>query len=114
MQSDSYCYGWPSVDRAAEEIYCSLHSSLLSGFPLFLYKELGTAKSGLLQAVVVKNLGSEDNYGVGIITSGYTMLYPHVGYSYLESLVGDFIAWKVEKKIIETYKEIIERYGKKS
>ena len=67
MQSGNLCYGWPSVDKAAEEIYCGLHSSLLSGYPLFLYKELNTTKSSLVQVVVVKNLGEDvSDYGVGI------------------------------------------------
>ena len=115
MQSGNLCYGWPSVDKAAEEIYCGLHSSLLSGYPLFLYKELNTTKSTLVQVVVVKNLGEDvSDYGVGIITSGYTMLYPHIGYDYLVRLTDDLLAWKVDKKIIETYKEIIEHYGKES
>ena len=49
------------------------------------------------------------DYGVGIITAGYTMLYPHVDKEYLTELAQDLEKWKVDKKIVEVYKKIIEK-----
>lgn len=111
-RAEQIVFGWGDVEKAAADIYCSLHRSLLEGTPLFLYKNTNS-KSDLGQVVVVRNIDYENkrftDYGMGIITSGYTMLYPHVGKEYLSTeLVSDLEKWKVDKKIIETFKDILK------
>ena len=111
-RAEQIVFGWNSIDAAASEIFAGIHRTLLEGMPLFLYKNSNN-KSDLVQAVVVRNLDYENramtDYGVGIITAGYTMLYPHVDKEYLTELAQDLEKWKVDKKIVEVYKKIIEK-----
>ena len=102
------CWGWQNIEEAANDVFCSIHSSLLKGNYVFGYKNTySTDKSPLNQVVVVRF--DKDIFGVGVVTSGYTMLLPQVPLIYLErELVEDMNKWKVEKKIIETFKQIIE------
>lgn len=103
-------FGWSSVEAAANDIYSGIHRTLLEGMPLFLYRNTNN-KSELNQVVIVRNLDYDEkkltDYGVGIITSGYTMLYPHICKEYLIELAQDLEKWKVDKKIIEAYNSII-------
>ena len=107
-------YGWENIEKAAADIYNSLHRSLLEGYPIFLYRNT-SQKSDLIQVVVVRNYDDQsnaliDDYGVGMITAGFTMLYPHIQKEYLETdLLSDLEKYKVEKKIIDTYKQIINK-----
>jgi len=107
-------FGWESLDKAASDVYNSLHRTLLEGYPIFLYRN-SSQKSDLIQVVVVRNYDCQtnmliDDYGVGVITAGFTMLYPHIQKEYLETdLLSEMEKYKVERKIIETYKQIINR-----
>lgn len=111
-RAEQIVFGWQSIDSAAADIFSSIHRSLLDGMPLFLYKNSNN-KSDLVQVVVVRNLDYDNrqmtDYGMGIITAGYTMLYPHVDKEYLTELAQDLEKWKVDKKIVEVYKKIIEK-----
>ena len=106
-------WGWESVDKAAADVFASIHRTLLDGVPVFLYKNT-TTKSDLIQVVAVKNLNEvtgelTGDYGVGMITAGFSVLYPHIPLEYLESdLLADLEKYKVDKKIIDTYKNIID------
>jgi hypothetical protein len=54
-----------------------------------------------------------NNFGVGMITSGFSMLLPHVPMRYLEtSLHDDLVKYKVETNIIEIYEQLILEYKK--
>lgn len=101
------CWGWVDITAAASDVFNSLHRSLLEGQFIFGYKNIyGPDKSPLMQVVIVRY--GKDIFGVGAITSGYTMLLPQVPLTYLETeLVEDFKKWKVESEIINTYKSII-------
>ena len=107
-------YGWENIEKAAADIYNSLHRSLLEGYPIFLYRNT-SQKSDLVQIAVVRNYDYQtnkllDDYGVGMITAGFTMLYPHIQKEYLETdLLADLEKYKIDKKIIDTYKQIINK-----
>lgn len=101
------CWGWADVNAAACEIFNSIHHTLLEGQFIFGYKNtFGPEKSQLMQIVVVRF--SSDVFGVGVVTSGYTMLLPQVPITYLEvELAEDLKKWKIESYILNTYKSII-------
>lgn len=113
------CWGWKDTMEAASDVFNSIHANLLSGEFIFGYKNItGAEKSDLAQVVVVRfrkgipEFGtqgcSEDMFGVGVITSGYTMLLPRVPIAYIETeLINDLTKWKLEKKILNTFKRII-------
>ena len=100
-------WGWDSVDKAAAEVFASIHRTLLEGVPVFLYKNTNT-KSDLCQVVVVRNIDEQtgklsDDYGMGMITAGFSVLY---------DLLSDLEKYKVDKKIINTYVSIINALKK--
>lgn len=112
---------WTSVDEVARDVWSGIHSSLLQGQPLFAYKSTKPG-SELVQVVVVMNLKTalngervvvDDDLAVGLITTGWTALLPHVPSSYLvNDLHADLVKYKVEKKIIETFEQIVTDYIK--
>lgn len=111
------CWGWKDTVEAANDIYNSMHSNLLTGDFIFGYKNIsGAEKTDLIQLIVVryrKELFGDnypnDLYGVGVVTTGYTMMLPRVPISYLEGeLTNDLVRWKLEKKVLNIFKKIIE------
>lgn len=121
VMEDQMLVGWGDANEVASSIWSSIHSSLLDGKLVFAYKPY--KESELTQLVVVRNL-KDDTYGrvidkdyaVGMMTSGFSMLLPHVPLEYLENdLVNDMNKYKVDKETIETFKKFIkffeERYG---
>ena len=107
-------FGWNSVDEAAKDIFASLHRNLLEGTPVFLYKST-SRKSDLVQIAIVANILDYDSmkysgdYGIGIITAGYSAYYPKMPLEYLEKeILEDLEGWKVEKSVIDVYKKIIK------
>ena len=103
--------GWRNAMECANDLWSSIHSSLLSGNLVFAYKE---TKSGseFGQIVVVQNINFNHDFAIGMITSGYTMLLPHIPYEYLETVVlEDFKKYKINQQIVEIYKQIIEDYN---
>ena len=110
---------WKNVDEVASSLWGSIHSSLLecSG-PFFAYKST-KSNTELVQLVVVMNfyrstsLVVPGDFGVGMVTSGFSMLLPHVPMRYLEtSLHDDLVKYKVETNIIEIYEQLILEYKK--
>lgn len=101
------CWGWSDCNEAACEIFNSMHSSLLSGNFVFGYKNMGGPdKSQLLQFIVVHF--DTNKFGLGVVTSGYTMLLPSIPLTYLQNeLVDDLKKWKLEKKILDTFIQIL-------
>lgn len=115
IREEQIIFGWQSADEAARDVYGSLHSQLLNGRPVFLYKST-TLDSTLVQVVVVKNIEDgrvREDYGVGIITRGWTSLYPRVPVDYLETdLLHHLKEWKIDKDVIKMYEQIINQEKK--
>lgn len=115
--SKQYIYGWDNAMSVAADIWSSIHSSLLNGELVFAYKNLNS-NSELVQIVVVVNLFDKfgnklinSDFGIGMVTSGYTSLLPHVPLDYLENQVTqDLKKYKVNKKIIDSFNEVIKNY----
>lgn len=118
--------GWRTADECAASVWNSIHSSLLSGELIFAYKRTDE-KSDLQQLVIVKNTvkydsygdlipRSDDGYGIGLMTVGFSVLYPIVSFGYLEdNVVCDLKKYKVDKEVLNNYLELIknikEKYG---
>lgn len=123
IKEDQVIVGWGDANEVASSIWSSIHNSLLSGKLVFAYKPY--KESELTQLVVVRNLKNDTygrvmdkDYAVGMMTSGFSMLLPHVPLEYLENdLVNDMNKYKVDKETIETFKKFIkffeEKYGSK-
>ena len=120
--------GWNNVDECASAVWSSIHSSLLDGELIFAYKST-SGKSELQQFVLVKNLlGREsDGYGdlktykkagyaLGMITSGFSVLYPYIPEKYLlETGLDELKKYKVPADVIRAYVNLvnaaIKKYG---
>lgn len=92
--------GWSDINELAENIWCSIHSVLLNGKLLFAYR------NNNFQIVLVKN--NVNDFAIGMITQGYTMLLPHIPKSFLKESLVDLKNNKIEKTIIDIYNKIIE------
>lgn len=110
---------WNNVDEVASDLWSSIHRSLLdSSGPFFAYKNT-RAGSDLIQIVVVMNynqMGSliTGDFGIGMVTNGYSVLLPHVPTDYLTKvLINDLEKFKIEKNILETFKQLILDYNEK-
>lgn len=121
-------YGWNNIDECASAVWSSIHSSLLDGELIFAYKST-SGKSELQQFVLVKNLlgkssdvyGNTQNYkktgyALGMITSGFSVLYPYLPEKYLlETGLDDLKKYKVPADVIRAYINLvnaaIKRYG---
>lgn len=104
-------WGWQSPTDCAESVWCGLHRRLLEGNLVFAYRNTNSHSSDLSQCVVVKNdyTGLNDDFSVGVITTGYSMLLPHVPITYLEGeLLDELKKQKIDKVILGTYEQIIK------
>lgn len=97
--------GWSGPEEVAKDVSNSIHSSLLKGELIFGYKNC-QGDSDILELVIVAN--KDQTYGIGLITNGYTALLPAAPKSYFEILLGDMKTQKLNKKALETLKNIIE------
>lgn len=103
--------GWENAMECANALWGSIHSSLLQGNLVFAYKNTKSDTNGFGQLVVVQNPNCPSDFGIGAMYSGYTMLLPHIPLANLEEMVlDDFKKYKVESKIQNIFKAIIERY----
>jgi hypothetical protein len=103
-------WGWDNAMSVANDLWASIHSSLLAGDLVFAYKDT-TGELGLTQIVVVALNQPTEHFSVGMVTSGYTALLPHVPFNFLTSTVlGDLKKYKVDKNIIKAYEQILENY----
>lgn len=108
---------WNSAEGVAADLWGSIHSNLLNNsVPFFAYKSL-TSDSSLVQIVAVEDTEYLNAYAkigtfsVGMITSGFSALLPHVDLSYMEGqFLDDLEKYKVDKDIIKTYKKLLEDY----
>ena len=107
-------HGFHDSMEVARAIMGSINENLLRGDLIFAYRS-GTGKSTLSQIVVVNDLADRggrlcptDLYSVSIITAGYSAYIPHMPIDYLEEVVKELEDGKAEKKVIESFKNIIE------
>lgn len=119
-ECDNRIWGWKDDTEVAQSVWASIHESLLSGDLVFAYRPTGKGDPKLKQIVIVRNFHLEhglsiepikiyDDFAVGYITSGYTALLPHVPLRYLRDEIAEYLEdWKIDKKILNTYKAIIE------
>lgn len=104
-------YGWESARQAADEVYSSLHKSLIEGKLIFAYK--GATTANFYQIVITQDIDQftgelKDTFSVGITTHGFSALLPHVPLSYLEEdIPKDLSNYKIDKDIINVYQRII-------
>lgn len=88
-------WGWENAMSVANDLWASIHSSLLAGDLVFAYKDT-TGESGLTQIVIVAFNQPTEHFSVGMVTSGYTALLPHVPFDYLTNTVlGDLKSIKL-------------------
>ncbi|MBP3732198.1 MAG: hypothetical protein J6I84_03020 [Bacilli bacterium] len=113
-QQNMRIYGFEDSIAVAKTIFGGIHEILLRGELVFAYRNTASSnKKDLFQVIVVRDLRPFDNaplntYSISTITSGYTALIPHMPIEYLDEVVSDLEAGKVEKKIVENFKEIIK------
>lgn len=104
-------HGWNSAMECANDLWGSIHASLLNGNLVFAYKSTSGSSSELGQIVIVQNINYQHDFAVGMMTTGYSMLLPHVPYEYLDTIVvEDLKRYKVEPRIRNIYQEIIEDF----
>jgi len=94
--------GWTNAEQAAEEVWCSIHSSLLSGELLLGYKNI-RKDSEISRLILVKNRDS--SFGIGLVTSGFTELLPSVPKEYLQVYYETLKSQKLDKNILELFKK---------
>ena len=118
--------GWKSADEVASSIWGSIHSKLVEGMLVFAYRSTND-KTDLIQLVVVRNLKKDafgnttnidDDYAIGMVTKGFTMLLPRVPLSYIENdVLSDMKKYKLDSNLIDLYKQVVknfeEKYGSK-
>ena len=120
--------GWNSVDECAASVWSSIHSSLLEGELVFAYKSTSN-KSDLLQFVLVKNLMERKldeqgtittckkaGYALGMVTTGFSVLYPYLPSKYLlETGLDDLKKYKIPNDVLKAYINLvnaaIDKYG---
>lgn len=103
--------GWKNAMDCANDIWCSIHSSLLSGKLVFAFKET-RVNSDFRQVVITQSVSDPLDFAIGMITTGYSMLLPHVPFEYLSTIVvDDFKKYKVDSNIQEIYKQVISEFN---
>lgn len=106
LEKERYIWGWNSSFEVANDVWSSIHRSLLEGQLIFAYKSL-SSNSELSQIVIVQN--QDNTFGVGAMTRGFSYLLPSVPIEYLKTEVfEDLKKYKIDSKILETYKRIIK------
>lgn len=112
-QKEMNIIGWESASACANDVWNSIHSSLLSGNLIFAYKSHNHGTE-LGQIIIVQNINQYHDFAVGMMTTGFTSLLPHVPWEYLDSVVTeDLKKYKVESSIRDIFKQIIEEYRPK-
>lgn len=108
---------WRSIEDLANQVYYSTHRELLEGNLIFALQPISQSIS-LRQLVVVKNIQRGENdeigrlsYRVGYISNGYTGYIPFTDYSYLETLLPQYMTeWGINADTIELYKQTISKF----
>lgn len=101
LMENKIIWGWENAEEVANDIWSSIHSTLIKGNLIFAYKNTNSG-SELGQIVIVQNQRDYNDFGVGMFTNGFSELLPHVTIDYIsEEIIKDLTKYKVNKKIIE-------------
>jgi hypothetical protein len=119
--SNMRIYGFEDSMAVARSIMGSIHENLLKGDLVFAYRSTAASnKTTYFQVVVVNDLEEAldpvrgyikvptNKFSVSTITSGYSAYIPHMPIEYLEEVIADMEDGKVDKKVIVTFKAIVE------
>ena len=119
--SNMRIYGFEDSMAVARSIMGSIHENLLKGDLVFAYRSTAASnKTTYFQVVVVNDLEEvldpvrgyikvpTNKFSVSTITSGYSAYIPHMPIEYLEEVIADMEDGKVDKKVIVTFKAIVE------
>lgn len=118
---DQITIGWENATEVAAEVWRQGNMNLLEGDLMFAYKNTESATSGLYQIVVVKYFDwmtipgtmnqvktYNKTYGYSLVTAGYSAMIPKVGVDYLEEIYNDLVGFKVDKQILNKFRNIID------
>ena len=84
-------FGWTSSEEVANEVWCSIHSSLLKGELLLGYKN--TSGDGDIQQLIIVRF--ENNlFGIGLIANGFTELLPDMPKEYFNIFIEELKSQK--------------------
>ena len=119
--SNMRIYGFEDSMAVARSIMGSIHENLLKGDLVFAYRSTAASnKTTYFQVVVVNDLEEvldpvrgyikvpTNKFSISTITSGYSAYIPHMPIEYLEEVISDMEDGKVDKKVIVTFKAIVE------
>jgi len=99
-------FGWTNSEEVANEVWCSIHSSLLKGELLLGYKN--TSGDGDIQQLIIVRF--ENNlFGIGLIANGFTELLPDMPKEYFNIFIEELKSQKLKKEVLESLKNIIEK-----
>jgi hypothetical protein len=112
---DQIIFGWQDAMEVAKEAWKAGNLKLLEGDLIFAFKNTGI-ESALHQIMLVRyfmiNPGGvkvpTGEYGLSVVTNGYSYVLPRVDKSYLTYLYDDIASYKLDKKILTTFRNIIE------
>ena len=105
---------WSNIDEVASNLWGSIHQELLDGVPVFAYKASNN-NSELVQIVVVRyvyggdaNNNYFDDFGIGMVTTGFTALEPHIPIDQvINEVCSDLKKYKVPTEIRDRFDKII-------
>ena len=96
-------WGYRNPDEVVQDILGGIHESLLRGYYVFAYR----SNEGEIKRLIVSRTGQDEGM-YGMVTSGWTCIFPSVTRDGLLSLVvPDLVSKKVNKDIIEDFKYYI-------
>lgn len=112
---DQIIFGWQDAMDVAKEAWKAGNLKLLEGDLIFAFKNTGV-ESALHQIMLVRyfmiNTGGvkvpTGEYGLSVVTNGYSYMLPRVDKSYLTYLYDEIASYKLDKKILMTFRNIIE------
>ncbi len=113
-KTDQIVYGWMDAMEVAKEVWKAGNLKLLEGDLIFAYKNTGTT-SNLHQIVLVRYFTvlpcgkvPTGEYGLSVVTPGYSYMLPRVGKDYLSYLYDDMASYKLDKNILTAFRNIID------
>jgi len=113
-KTDQVLYGWVDAMEVAKEVWRAGNLKLLEGDLIFAFKNTGSA-STLHQIILVRYFNNTPagktptgEYGLSVVTTGYSYMLPRVNKGYLEYLFDDLASYKLDKSILIAFRNIID------